>query len=197
MVQGRVAVQFVVDKRPSGKGGDTPNVVGVKRSRIGIPHRIELDRPAGDRWLPSTLAQSMQALVGQALAATGVGVARADDPASTANLSVEIRELWVDGYMVYGATAAVDLIVLDPRTQQERLRIPLRRETKTPDSARRTSPECQVGGKFKTQCLALMSTLSELSEDLTTAFAQPGVRAALMGVPPPPGAPPPPPPASD
>jgi hypothetical protein len=157
---GRVAVRDVRDVRPRDQGGVDTSRLGTERTLTGDEIAI---RPL-DHTVPETVAR----FAGDALAASGFGVTQAGDPHATAHVVAEVRELWCDGYMVYGARVAVDLVVIDPATGAPRARVPLRREEK--------AGVCMV---------AFQRAFDGLLGDAVRTLTQPEPRGALLGAAPP------------
>jgi hypothetical protein len=171
--EGAVQIGQVINKRPEKKGADDINRLGNVRSGWGIPYSVSsMDAGYG---LPVPADGALRQLVEQSLLAAGLAVTTGQP---SATILIEVLELWSDGYANYNAKVSLDLVVLDPRTQQFRARIPLRRE-----------------GNGGGPGIAYPQALDGIHADMIAAFRDPRVRASLtagMGAPmaPPPGAPP-------
>jgi hypothetical protein len=163
--QGRVAIKYVPNRRPPKHGDNEMDNLGNERSGFGIPYAIRLQ---GEQNPP--LDQSITQMVVQSMAAAGIGSTQVQDPYATAHLSVEIQRFWCDGYgYSYKADVALNIVILDPRTGGVRTQFPVVREGS--------------GGMCRE---AYRRALSDVSGVITQAFAQPGIRAAVVGAAPPP-----------
>lgn len=170
MVQGKVAIQMVPNKRPPKHGQVLMNRLGFQRNGWGIPFAINL--PAAHETLDGDVAR----LVTEAAQAAGIGMTAVQDPGATAHLSVEINEFWCDGYPpVYKAGATLNVVFLDPHNNGVRMQMPVHAEDGGWD--------CRTAYRGVTR---------KLYAALQTAFTQAPVRAAAIGMAP--AAPPPPPP---
>ena len=164
-MEGRIVIRDVINKRPPKKGADTPQNVGNVRSGFGIPYAVRLDGGAeGANVEPRTLTESMSEFAATSLAQAGLAVVAPTDPQPTAHLWVEVLELWCDGYMGYGATVTLQLVLTDPRTQALRTKVPVRQEGK--------------GGTCRD---AFANALNVLQSQIAAAFMRPDVRAAAVG----------------
>lgn len=168
MLQGRVAVKYVPNKRPPKHGDTELNNLGNERSGWGIPYAIRLQ---GD--VNPSLDQTVSRVVAEAMSAAGIGMTQLADPGRTADLSIEIVEFWCDGYGVYKASVGLQLVFLDPATGAIRTQVPLRHEG--------------AGGWCRD---AYRQALTGIYNDVMYSLAQPGLRMAAIsgGLPPmPPG----------
>lgn len=164
-MEGRIVLRDVINRRPPKKGADHPQNVGNVRSGFGIPYAVRLDGGAeGANVEPRTLGQSMSEFAAAALAHAGLAVVAPDDPQPTSHLWIEVHELWCDGYMGYGATVSLQLVLTDPRTQTVRVSVPVRQEGH--------AGSCRD---------AYANALNVLQSELAAAFMRPDVRAAALG----------------
>lgn len=183
-LEGRMVLRDVVNKRDAKHGANDPANVGNVRNGFGMPFAVRLDGSSGVEGgvEPRTLAQSIGEFVSEAAQHAGLGMAAPNDPQATSHLWVEVLELWCDGYVGYSAAVSLQLVIVDPRTQGLRLRVPVRQE----------------GGAGNCRN-AFANALNGAQAQITAAFARPDVRAAAIGAgvaapppPPPMGAAPPP-----
>ena len=169
-MEGRIVIRDVINKRPPKKGADTPQNVGNIRSGFGIPYAVRLDGGAeGGNVEPRTLSEAMGEFAATALSQAGLAVVAPTDAQPTAHLWIEVLELWCDGYMGYGATVSLQLVLTDPRTQALRTKVPVRQEGH--------AGSCRD---------AYTNALNVLQPQIAAAFMRPDVRAAAVGA----GAPP-------
>jgi hypothetical protein len=164
-MEGRIVIRDVINKRPPKKGADTPQNVGNVRSGFGIPYAVRLDGGAeGANVEPRTLTEAMGEFAASAVGQAGLAVVAPTDPQPTAHLWVEVLELWCDGYMGYGATVSLQLVLTDPRTQALRTKVPVRQEGH--------------GGSCRD---AYTNALNDVQAQIAAAFTRPDVRAAAVG----------------
>jgi hypothetical protein len=164
-MEGRIVIRDVINKRPPKKGADRPENVGNVRSGFGIPYAVRLDGGAeGDNVEPRTLGQAMSEFAASALSQAGLAVVQPADPQPTSHLWIEVQELWCDGYMGYGATVSLVLVLTDPRNQALRTKVPLRQEGH--------AGSCRD---------AYTNALNVLQSQIAAAFMRPEVRAAALG----------------
>ena len=154
--EGRVAIKYVINQRAEDSGGKDLFDVGRVRAQVGIPYPVRLDDDA-----PLTVETAR--LVKQALGTAGLGWAPLTDQALTSALSIEVKEFWCGGYGVYEATVALQVVVLDARTNGVRLRVPA--------GGRGHGADCRD---------AYSQALTELSQDLARTFTTPNVREAAL-----------------
>jgi hypothetical protein len=182
-MEGRIVIRDVINKRPPKKGADTPQNVGNVRSGFGIPYAVRLDGGAESANVePRTLTEAMSEFAAISLSQAGLAVVGPADPQPTAHLWVEVLELWCDGYMGYGATVSLQLVLTDPRSQALRTKVPVRQEGH--------GPSCRD---------AYTNALNVVQSQIAAAFLRPDVHAAAVGAGgppmpaayPAPGAPPP------
>jgi hypothetical protein len=179
--EGRVAIRFVVNKRPIGRGGDKAELVGQYSGPNDVPMPIAInnDFGGGHYYQSRTLETSVRQFASDALAAAGLGVS---EDMSTALLSVEVHELWIDNQT---ASATLELVLLDPTTQAVRTRVTFHHSSADDDTA---APACDgMGGAggWTNQCRAMQRALNAIQADIARAFSQPPLRSAALGVAPP------------
>jgi hypothetical protein len=157
--EGAVQVVQVINKRPEKKGADDLNRLGNVRSGWGIPYSVSsIDAGYG---IPIPADQALRQLIEQSLLASGLAVTTGPP---SAQILIEVLELWSDGYANYNAKVSLDLVVLDPQTRAFRARIPLRRE-----------------GNGGGPGIAYPQALDGIHADAIAAFRDPRVRASLIG----------------
>jgi hypothetical protein len=197
MVTGRVAIPFVVDKRPANRGGGDLANVGNVRSEFGIPNPVRTN--GGWTQMPELIDATLRRFVSETLQASGVGVVGPQDPTATSQLAVEITDFFADGYQgpfgsgEYRGRIALTIVILDPASRQPRGRLELAGEgtTRAPRSA-----ECYPVGQGMWRGLAgeqfcniYLQALTTVQQQILQRLTDPMVRASLLGAPPP--APPP------
>jgi hypothetical protein len=193
--EGKVVLTEVVNKRPADRGGADLNFIGNSRNQYGSATAMRVD-DAQATSQPEALDVSVRRLVGEGLSAAGFGVAPADDGGATALVAVEIKDFFGDGYMVYTARVALDLVVLDPKSRAERRRVSISadgnagefgvgRDTQT-CSAWEGATSSPIYAKF---CWLYAHTLGTLQKQMTAELSRPDVRAAILNVFSVPGAP--------
>ncbi len=159
-VQGSVRVAQIVNRRPEKKGADDLNRLGNARSGFGIPYTIS--SVDGNYGLPTPVDTTLRRFVDESLAAAGVGAGGYGPP--TAQIIIEVSDLWCDGYMSYNATLGIDLVVLDPANMSARTRIPLR--------------ATGSGGNWQ---IAFQQAFNAAHAAAVNAFRDPRIREALVG----------------
>jgi len=109
-MNGKVVIA-VSDKREEKKGGAHPEQVGLQTGSFGIPAAIRLKGS-------ETVSGSVQDLLTQAAASTGLGtVAPGQEASATGKIVAEVQEMWCTGYNpVYKANIVVSVGVVDPAT---------------------------------------------------------------------------------
>jgi|GEM_PF-3478939 len=109
----------VVDHREPKRGGIDTRVIGNERNGWGIPFAIRLPTP-------TEAGESVRDLFGMAANSSGIGVAPVGDTAITSRVSVEIQNLWCDGYPpVYKASMMASVSLLGPDNSIRMPAVPL------------------------------------------------------------------------
>ena len=109
----------VVDHREPKRGGIDTRVIGNERNGWGIPFAIRLPTP-------TEAGESVRDLFGMAANSSGIGVAPIGDTAITSRVSVEIQNLWCDGYPpVYKASMIAAVSLLGPDNSVRMPAVPL------------------------------------------------------------------------
>jgi hypothetical protein len=148
--------------RPADKGGLDPRKVGNVRAEAGIPYPVTTQ---GEDELPNAVGR----LVSDAMTNAGVSAVGPSDAAPTSLVQANMTELWCDGYSVgmwvhiYKSNMTLVVQVLDPATR-----------------APRTEVTLHASGGGDSCGPAVQKTLEGMLGALTTAFAAPGMRAALV-----------------
>lgn len=106
----------VRDSREPKAGGLKHEQVGMQTGSFGIPTAIRVEGP-------TTVVDTMHALVSEAALAAGIGVATApNDPAATGRVIVDIQRFWCTGYSpVYKGDITASMSVTDGAAQQVRV----------------------------------------------------------------------------
>src|SRR3954471_1526079 len=88
---GKIIVE-VRDSREPKVGGDKKELVGMQTGAFGIPTAIKVGSP-------TTVAETVQKLVGEAAMSAGVGVAgKGEEAGATARVIIGIQRFWCTGY---------------------------------------------------------------------------------------------------
>lgn len=155
-VAGKLSIA-VADVRPADKGGTDKRVVAIVPgfAMIPMPQRLATPEDAANR---------MGVLIAEAAQANGIGLA-APGEAGTAKMIVDMSSLWCQGFTpVFIANAAVTAKIVDPATGAVRV------QTET-IAVQDGSMDCQ--GAFR-------HTLSKLFKGVSTMFATPAVKDAIL-----------------
>lgn len=113
-LSGKLIVE-VRDSREPGKGGNEHEQVGVHAGAFGIPDTIKVESP-------TTVADTMHKIVGEAAMAAGLAVAgKGDEAGATARVIVDVQRFWCAGYGGYKGDVVASVMVTDPAGQQVRI----------------------------------------------------------------------------
>ncbi len=152
----------VTDKREEKKGGLHPNEVGLQTGSFGIPQAIRLKGS-------DSVSGSIQDLVAQAAAASGLGVAAPGQEASaTGKIAIEVQTLWCTGYSpAYKADITASVMIVDPATGA--VRVP-------------AQPLTASGGGMVCQSI-YRKLLSDIYQQAVTLLSQSNVKQAALSAP--------------
>jgi hypothetical protein len=159
-LQGKVAIKQVPNLRPAGRGEGRLADIGRERTSAGVT-AIVLE---GDQNV--SLDQSIMRLTIDAMLAAGLATTQPEDGTATAHLNIEIHNFWCDSARSAKADVTVELVLLDPPSGAERLRVPV--------TGTGAAPECRA---------AFAIALNEVYKGLVSAFVEAEVHAAALGPP--------------
>jgi hypothetical protein len=185
--EGHVAIGRVVSRRSAGHGGGDLNWIGISRGTMDIPEQIRVD-DTGRTGRPVSTEDSLRRFLDDSLRAAGFGTTSASDPAATAQIVIEVRDLFSDGSTAdWSGTVALDLVIIDPKTGAERTRF----DVEASGSNKRKSERCKEYEGMTTNpstlnfCTLYDEAFSNLEQDLSQALRRPDVRAAMLAAAPP------------
>ncbi|HZS38165.1 MAG TPA: hypothetical protein VFF06_15110 [Polyangia bacterium] len=160
-LDGKVAVKLVPNLRPAQHGDTDLSDIGRERTAQGQMVGIRLQGDANPR-LDYTVGKMTMA----ALRTAGLGITQPEDPKATAHLTIEIHDFWCDGMLAAKASVGLELVLIDPASGQERLRVPV--------NATGAAAQCRE---------AFRIALGDVFRGLASAFAEPEVHEAALGPP--------------
>ncbi len=160
-LDGKVAVKLIPNLRPAQKGDTDLVMIGRERAPNGQLLAIKLEGDQNPR-LDYTVGKMTMA----ALRSAGLGITQPEDPKATADLTIEIHDFWCEGAVAAHATVGLELVLIDPPSGQERLRVPV--------AGTGAAPVCRE---------AFRIALGEVAHGLASAFAEPEVHEAALGPP--------------
>jgi hypothetical protein len=158
-MDGKVALKLVPNLRPAGRGDGGVLDIGRERSPAGATTALRLEGEASD-----SLDRVVIRLTIDAMRSAGLAPTQTEDASATAHLTVEIHEFWCDAARSAKATVGLELVLLDPASGGERLRVPV--------TASGAGDSCRA---------AFRIALSQTYRELTNAFAEAEVHAAALG----------------
>jgi hypothetical protein len=166
-LQGKVVI-VVHDTREPERGGKDKRQIGVATQGMsiggfGIPQAIRMKDA-------NVVTDTLRAIVIDAAQANGLAVVPEGTPDATAKIVVEVQRFWCSGYdPVYKGDVVASVMVSDPAGAQVRL-------PAQPIQASATHRQCKP---------VFHDALSGAFETTAALFAQPQVKAALLGSAPP------------
>jgi hypothetical protein len=119
-LDGKVAVKLVPNLRPAQHGDSDLSDIGRERTPQGQTVGIKLAGEQNPR-LDYTVGKMTMA----ALRTAGLGITQPEDPKATAHLTIEIHDFWCDGLIAARASVGLELVLIDPASGAERLRVPV------------------------------------------------------------------------
>jgi hypothetical protein len=159
LLDGKVALKQVPNLRPNGRGAGSLVDIGSERSATGQVHAVRLEGEANE-----PLDHIVLRLTIDAMRSAGLAPTQAEDAAATAQLTVEIHEFWCDGTRAAKVQVGLELVLLDPKTGAERLRVPV--------NTTGTGTSCKA---------AFQTGLTAAYHELAHAFAEDEVRRTATG----------------
>jgi hypothetical protein len=156
---GKVALKSVPNLRPAGHGEGGLLDVGLEHTAQGTANAVRLDGENNE-----TLDRVVLRLTIDAMRASSLAPTQPEDRTATAHLIVEIHEFWCDAFHSAKATVGLELVLLDPASGAERLRVPIQ-TTAVGDSCR----------------IAFHEALSHAYQELAHAFSEQEVHTAALG----------------
>jgi hypothetical protein len=157
-LDGKVAVKLIPNLRPAQKGDSDLAEIGRERATNGQLLAIKLEGDQNPR-----LDYTVGKLTMAALRSAGLGITQPEDPKATAHLTIEIHDFWCEAGVAAHATVGLELVLIDPPTGQERLRVPV--------NGAGAAPLCRD---------AFRIALGEVAHGLASAFAEPEVHEAAL-----------------
>src|SRR5579862_3727382 len=119
-LDGKVAVKLIPNLRPAQKGDSDLVEIGRERAANGQLNAIRLEGDQNPR-IDYTVGKMTMA----ALRSAGLGITQPEDPKATAHLTIEIHDFWCDAGIAARASVGLELVLIDPATGSERLRVPV------------------------------------------------------------------------
>ncbi len=160
-MDGKVAIKTVPNLRPPSRGDAQLADIGHERALSGQVTAIRLE---GDQNDPLDL--TITKLTIDAMRSSGLSTTQPEDTTATAHLNVEIKEFWCEGARGAKAEVTLELVLIDPATGSERLRVPV--------NGTASGADCRV---------AFRSALGTVYRGMVSAFAEGEVHAAAMKAP--------------